>query len=256
MPEELATAKINSLNPNEASQILVQGVSFEFWENPAPDWGGLDRSHLTNLVGTIGTMIGITPKQAEKIKIFFGDHIHIAIRGNSDKTIQSGACVVDFDDDLTVIGCRIVLNRSREVAKYTTKGPEPAGESNNDGVSLYLESPEELIAFIVAEELKHAQIWLKAGIKEAQENRDSKYLAIAKSHNHSVIKGLNNLGEIAASRTALSVLKKLVPAWAEYFESVRKQSLGKMARVTPDVTNIVNSAFIETGFDPGEELNK
>lgn len=156
--------------------------------------------------------------------------------------------MVDYDNENQIEQVRLVFNRSKEVANYAIEKTEKE-EDRETGIPCVFVSPRENIIWLLAEELKHAQIWLKAGSKEREAGWQSNYKEVLKRKGRSFGPGYaRDLQEVAVSRSALRILSKLVPERANYFEGLRQKSLQTGRNVTPNIKKTADETYIETGF--------
>lgn len=232
------------------ADILERNTHFN-WEHPQQDWAGMDRSRLKSLVGEVGELLGISAEQASGIETIFGDHIAVEYP-NGDKHLNTALCLVDYDEGDSVKKCRVILNRSYELADYASAGGSTGSQrnkKNTEGISCKFEEPFENVVWLLAEELKHAQIWAMARDKSTEAKWREKYKRIM------AVKGVlsdddyvTDIQEVTASRNALRVLKKLVPERADYYDRLYKQSLEEGKNVTPSIGKVMDKTYIKTGF--------
>lgn len=235
-------------------RIIRKRIEFK-WKGDQT-WLGLTKEDLTELTIQIAVFIGITPDQARKIRIIFGDHYQVSERSEP----LSGVCrSVYYVNRWKYTSHTVVINRSLEVAlsniqMYNAEKAEDDQKIQNLGLlgtsselcDLLLEGIEEPISTI-AEELSHAHVKALAGSKIVLEIWRSRYIEILKT------KGLitdelydTDLLEIAAHRVKLRVLTYFSEGERrEYFRKLYHESLFQN-RIHPSV--IYESSFIPTGF--------
>lgn len=244
MSENEVSPDYPSKNPQtrEAVGILEENVEFR-WDHPQDHWGGLNRNQLIVLVGQIGEMLNFRINQTEMIRVFFGDHIIIEKRDGSEH-INTGCCLVDFDKNEQLKNCRVILNRSREIADHATSQAQKKREKvKTKEIKCVFQSPKENIIWLLTEELSHAQIWLKAGTKGKEAQWQLRYKRILKKKGREFDDYSEDLQEVTVSRRALRILSKLAPERSEYFDELYEESFGK----------VIDQTYIKTGFNIEQE---
>lgn len=244
-----------------AQQILADHTSFR-WEG-GQDWVGCNQDDLRVLVGIIASSIGITPPQAERISLVFSDHLPAENSDNGGHT--SLACCVGIYNGQTTrfLGCYVVINRSLELARYCLKRNRKTNRNQKklQSLGVYGSSPDtepiycefenalEAVIWLIAEELKHAQIYLLAQTNNRYKSWSRRHLEIMKSKG---IKTGNlyttDLSEIATCRTVLRILAMLSnEERRQYFRDLYGKSL-----VTGQIVIHVlyEPALIKTGYSP------
>lgn len=241
------------------AEILARRTSFK-WKGKHQEWGGFSKNDLKQLVGHIATFIGIPPHQAEKILIVFADHF--------DKQRTDGGASAYCDSsylksNTLFTDFLIVFNRSLELAKYCLERDsqinydqdriESLGVYEDDPdaepISCRFENAQEAIIWMIAEELKHAQIFLIAKTYQKYEGWSDRFLEIMRAKG----KGASHLydtdlTEIAANRIVLRVLAKLTTGKRQaYFRELYEESLASGHIV---IGYIYEPTFVKTGFSP------
>lgn len=232
---------------SEAANILEKNTSFR-WRVAPFTWADLDDNDLRNLIRKAGGLIGFTPEQASCVDIDFCDCEPITYwhEGRQHSHLAVASCLLSQDAEGNIIGCLIRFNRdTNRIRKQLAQVARHSCYQETFGLVCVLESPLEYIVWILGEELKHAQVGLKAANEKTKKHWQERYEATIKrkqrtfSHNRSC-----NLQEITATRTVLRILARLFPQRAAYFKELYKESLRTGEAVFPDLSRIKYAIFI------------
>jgi len=225
----------------EMTALILQKNTLFKWDHPKADWGGMNKTQLTELVGKIGVLFKITPGQARLIEPIFGDHIVVTFPDNS-KCKKTAMCLVDFNEDESVKSCKVIFNRSLELV-------DGASGVEEDGLGCVFETPYENIIWLIAEELKHAQIFQKAGSRSRESKWENNYKQVLIKKG--IVSGdayLTDIQEVTVSRNALEVLKELVPQRVDYFQKLYNESVRTFRHVSPNISRVREMTYLKTGF--------
>jgi len=242
-------------------ELLKENTTFK-WFLDEQRFGGFNKEELQELVATVGELIGITPEQAKKISTVFGEHVQYDYKEDDVKSYINGAyCVTIYEhDDLKEVdNCIVVINRSVELVNSQDdpdKYEEKKRKKNENGMKVLecvFENPWEFVAWLVAEELKHAQMDLIGETKKSGQQWQERYEEILTNKNRIVFDDYSSdLGEVTASRTALSVLWRLAennfPERVEYFKKLHNESIQEFTNVVPTVGRVMNNVYLKTGY--------
>jgi hypothetical protein len=238
-------------------------VSVEcMWSKDLPqEWANFSYDDLVELLDEIITMLDIKPEHRERITVLFGDHIETLFK-NGNTHINSAYCLTDSDDNDHILGCRVVLNRSRELATYMiAKNNEMKSKEKRETeeINCILEEPWELIVWLMAEECDHAKLELLAGSKKQMALWQKRYETYrGKKHFQSSRSYDDQLSELTASRIVMRVLKRIAqkknPSRIPYYQKLYKLSLETGKSISLIVGNVVDSAYVDTGFVPNKDL--
>ncbi|MCA9308636.1 hypothetical protein KC980_03925, partial [candidate division WWE3 bacterium] len=130
------------------------------WEG-APDWLGLNKKDIAALYAAVGTALDISPDTASKVHAYFGDHI--VVTHPDGNVANSACCITDYDAYGNVEACRLVFNRSLELARYTigildtsqdtitslTPALTEKTATQAEGVKCVFESPHEVLVWLM-----------------------------------------------------------------------------------------------------------
>ncbi|MDO8498871.1 MAG: hypothetical protein Q7S44_03740 [bacterium] len=262
-------SELDRQGSERVANILQQKTSF-FWDHsPRDSWAGFSEADLNTLVGKIAQIIGITETEAARITILFADDRTPIV--NNEKMITPAICLPGQDAAGRYDQAYVLINRSKEVVTHTMGtrdivNKEKKGIYQTSGViyenseeerlECELENPFEVIVSLIAEELKHAQVFLRARDPEKMSQWEQKYLAVLQRKGF-VSSDLYDvsLQEVTASRVTAQVLEVLLrdqsPARCQYFRDLRQQSKTLGRSIVPTLSDkVIDETFIETGFDP------
>jgi len=241
--------KFNPEKYEQTRKILKKNTEFR-WNKKPKTFGGFDAKSLKELVATTGELIGIKPEQASKIRVIFGDQVHVDLP-EGGTFINHAYCGTVYNDSGEAEKCFVVVNRSHELA--LAESTTNTGEDNDDKVSCRFEHPWENVVWLVAEELKHAHINLVARNESKIESWQENYKDVLQKKGKKITTEYSSdLEEVTASRVALKVLEKLAskdyPERATYFRKLYQMSLEKSTNVTPNISNVVDDVYVITGY--------
>ncbi len=220
------------------------------WQQPDVRWGGMDQGQLTLMTAQVGELLEITPEQAKKIQVIFGDNIVVEFIDTDESHTNTAFCIADSDKEGNIKGCRIIINRSEELALASAETINHE-ESSDGRISCEFDDPYENIVWLIAEEMHHAKYWSTAKDIETADRWQQRYDDLRKRKGIVSSEGYSNeLIEVAASRNALRILKKMNPHRTAYYQELYDRSLRESKHVIPDITKIENIAFVKTGYVP------
>jgi len=231
----------------EATKLeLSNNTEFRWAEEPK--WQGMNQNGVTKLYSEVGATLDIKPDEAKKIKAYFGDNISVFWDDKFQK--NTACCIADFDDKGTLEKCTLVFNRSLKVAMQGTMTNEN-GYDQKEGIACIFQDPKECLIWNFAEELGHARIFIKADTKEREVKWQQNYTKILANNGVRPQDGYrSSLQEVTVSRNAVKVLKKMFPERTDYYQDLIDRSLEEHKQIVPNVTNVIEEAYIKTGFDP------
>jgi hypothetical protein len=234
------------------------------WETQPLTFGGFSAEEIARMVQVIGFELGITAEQAKRIKIFLTDHSSVKY-GEDQVYITTAFCVPYSQPNGRYEYLHIILNRSLEVYQLDQKifpfAPKTPAQANqtlenpadeSGPLRAELESGEELLIWMITEELNHAQLKLSAGNVSRDDAWQNKYVETLTS------RGIENdntynfeLAEVTAARHALRLLEKFAddPQRQRYFRERYQESLRQRKAVGPAFPNsLCQTVFVPTGF--------
>ncbi len=236
------------MQQQEATKYELCNNTIFMWD-AGPEWLGMNQEELKSLYAEVGGALDIKPDEAKKIQAYFGDHIVVNFEHHSD--INSACCITDYDDDDNVEKCRLIFNRSLEVAAYRIYNDKISQESQTEGLKCVFEDPKEALIWLMAEELGHAKIFIRAGTKERESKWQENYARIlANKEISSNDKYRESLQEVTVSRNAVRILKKFFPERAEYYQELYDSALEQNVQIIPDIRKVAGQTYISTGFNP------
>lgn len=264
-------SEVAPLGDRESAAEILKAHTEYRWDPSLPDqWAGMGRDDLTKLVGKIGSMIGFTPDQAAKTRLVFADNY--AFTYPDRNTIRLGSAGFNTNGQGEYTDIVVLLNRSKEVARYSIDTEEEDSASNHflesankvvkasgeKGLAAHLKSPYEFVRWLIAEELKHSRTLFQFGSKEVTRRVTDRYVSYVKSqgiehaHPYSL-----DIDELAASRNTLTILARLAEEEgdlerATYFKDLYKESLSTGRVVLPNVDNVFDELYISTGWTPDQ----
>jgi hypothetical protein len=250
------------------ASVLEPRISFSWNTFPQDKWCNFSKDELKSLAIQIADFIGITPEQANLIEIRLEDHL--VFRVQNQRLFVQAYCGYDTNEHGDYSLCTIAINRSDELSRYANEiwdisTKEQKGRFVKLGVlknaqtqrelSCYFQHTWENIVWLLAEELSHAYIYLKA-------KNEVTFAKWQHLHVRELIKRKLiatdfydcDFSEVEASRICLDVLKKfaqtLAPDRIPYYEELLADSNKLSLHVTPNIAHIVKDAYIKTGFNP------
>jgi hypothetical protein len=233
-----------NIPPDARSSSLRSNIQF-WWDHPARTWGPFSREQLVEMVLLVATSLGISPEHARHIQVVFGDHIRVTFPDDRLDHLNRASCLIDYDDKGQVIRTTVILNRSLQVARQNALPPDPAR------LNCVLETPEEIVLWLLIEELHHAKTHWQARTKWRMEAWEEKYRQYVQR------RGINDadpytfdLSEVAASRVAVLTLAKLLAhrtkARGIYFHSLYQASLEQCRCITSKISeNLAKQAYLD-----------
>ena len=252
----------NQLNTPEKPSL---NIKTEFRWHAKPDtWAGMTRPELVDLTHKIAGMIKITPEQASKIQVVFGDDVSVNTK-KGQESMHIGVCLSEETEEGIVTGNIVVINRSREVAEYVaspTMDEKKESESHfsslakNDGTAQLdaVLSPREWIEWILTEELHHSKAIQQLISSQRRKEVGDKYISILekKSLKYRNTYSLDII-ELAASRVCVLTLMRLAKEQgnsqrAAYFRALYQESLKNGAHIMPNID--LDDVSIPTGWSP------
>lgn len=258
--------RIESPYLTEGARILLNRTEFRWNPKYGPDWGGHRPDEIQPLITKISKLIGITPKQANQIKLVFGDHegirypyrflsshhVHPAFTLARSRFLSSKFKEVE-----------VVINRSLEVAAGLAKTPNPTINKYKDNPIISCSQPadairceivtswENIIATI-AEELKHAQTYLLAGDDDTANEWEKNYVEILTTHSIKVCGAYSaDIFELTASRVVCRILEVLTEDENRriFFRHCYQKSLREWRHIDFPVTDL--EFYVLTNFPKG-----
>lgn len=238
----------------KTAEVLRKNIKFK-WKG-TQEWAGLTKADLVELTVQIAVFIGITPEQAKKITVIFGDHY----KSRLDDSPYSAVCqsyhrdgvyskvMVVLNRSLEVLQERITItkeNREKEVVHLDSLG---LYDSESDDLDRFCElTPPESVVWSITEELKHAQVDLMAGSPRRVDAWSKRYLEMLKKRGLKLKETYDtDLQEVVANRLVLRVLTHLGEEDAkEYFRDRYLRSL-QSRRVY--FASFTKRAFTQTGY--------
>lgn len=253
----------------QADNLFKDRVTFMWDKLPIDQWAGFTQADLVSLVGQVSQILGITQSQASKINIFFADNATPLVNG--ERRIIPAVCFPQQDVEGKFDRMFVLINRSKEVLKHALGQRDIINEHEKN---VYQESgvvndqlgkefiecemitPFEVMVSTIAEELKHAQIALRAGSVERMTDWEGKYVSFLQKRDFQTADLYDvSLQEVKASRAKMKVLEDLLrdkfPERSAFFHSLYQQSIAEGKSVVPTISDeLIDEVFIETGFDP------
>jgi len=238
------------------------------------NFGGLKRNELIGAVTWVADKMGLAGAEAPRIEVLFGDDI--AVRKSDGGEVVTWAMTYPFfdsdNDEAKVVGCSIVINRSREIIEPTIvslRGGNGVGREAGFRDSYKIERPEkmtvvkfekawELVWWIIAEEMKHAKDFLRAGDVATLTRWQTKMDQIMKRYGESglVCKRSQDVMEFASSRTSARLLARVCGEIkgdferADYYLVKHRQSQRSRDMIHVDISEVWDEVFIPTDFTP------
>lgn len=248
---------VNLSLSEKTAKVLRKNIKFK-WKG-AQEWAGLSKNDLTELTLPIASFIGITPKQARKITVIFGDHYQF-----SHNDSPPSAICQPYQRDGVYSDITIVLNRSLEVALEELNQSDIDQEKEIEQLeSLGFFDPEidpddylchltayEYIVWILSEELTHAHIFLMAKSTQKMKAWRRRYLEMLKKKASKLNDVYDtDLDEVAANRKVLRVLTYLTLD-RDAKESFRSCYLESLRSRRVFMASFQASSFVLTGYQP------
>ena len=244
----------HSEHSEQVSQVIQRNTQF-WWNLPNRTWGGMNELELKQLAGLVASEIGVTPQQAQYIGVYFGECICVTFPDG--RMVQNTAMMLaNPDSDGNYTDCRVILNRSKSLVKKLTQE-----KSNNNNVNKYkrddyahdihcfFETPQENIIWLLAEELKHAQIKLIGGRKEIINRWNDNYRRNLRQRNLARHGYAEDLEEVAVSRVAVRVLHRIIgktnPQRGEYFRQLYQRSLTNNRHIVPNIVDVLEATYFD-----------
>lgn len=228
---------LNEKAKNLEKETLVKNIYF-FWLYTENKWGEFEENDLKRLTQIVAREVGITPEQAKKIIVCFGDNFQL--NTTEDSYFNAGACVNRYTPDGTHLHSLIVFDRASTFPRY---GKAVNNFDYRPENRIFLRSNLEFILWLLIEELNHAKIAMMDGTSQETDKRQSKYQQVIERRQKQ-IQGSHDesLHEMVAIRAVLRILIKLLQPIdserAQYFQSFYERLKQSNEHMAPSLTEI------------------
>ncbi len=218
---EISSGKIES-QKELVQKFLKRNISFN-WKYSPKKWSGLTEADLKKLSLQIAIDLKITPEQAKKINLVFGDCFEVPTPNGLHS--NRGMCLAIYDEDDKIINCTVMIDRY--LASMQLGNPIMDNFSYLEENIIELHSQFELIVWLIAEELHHSRLFIMAGDKEKYDRWKNNYKDTVTKRNKVLQSEYDeSIVEMVAARETLRVLSNILlgidPKRAEFFNNKYK----------------------------------